>query len=78
MYQLIENFCLGMRRLELFGRYHSLRRGWITVTAEELQLTPEESREKDNAIQFDKDLWESQIKELAKGGKYVVPNTQGM
>ncbi|KAK4701243.1 mRNA m6A methyltransferase non-catalytic subunit, partial [Phenoliferia sp. Uapishka_3] len=28
---LIENFCLGTRRLHLFGSPHSLRRGWVTV-----------------------------------------------
>lgn len=33
MYTLIENFCLGMRRLEIFGKLTSLRRGWITVFA---------------------------------------------
>lgn len=31
MYNLIENFCLGTRRLELFGTNHCLRRGWLTV-----------------------------------------------
>ncbi|KAF8875719.1 MT-A70-domain-containing protein, partial [Gymnopilus junonius] len=33
MYTLIENFCLGLRRLEIFGRLSSLRRGWVTVLA---------------------------------------------
>lgn len=33
MYNLIENFCLGMRRLEIFGKHTSLRRGWVTVLA---------------------------------------------
>ncbi|KIY43718.1 MT-A70-domain-containing protein [Fistulina hepatica ATCC 64428] len=33
MYTLIENFCLGLRRLELFGRPSSLQRGWVTVMA---------------------------------------------
>ncbi|PWN87484.1 MT-A70-domain-containing protein [Acaromyces ingoldii] len=28
---LVENFCLGTRRLELFGRNRNLRRGWLTV-----------------------------------------------
>lgn len=31
MMDLIENFCLGTRRLELFGRNRNLRRGWLTV-----------------------------------------------
>ncbi|KWU41253.1 MT-A70-domain-containing protein, partial [Rhodotorula sp. JG-1b] len=28
---LIENFCLGTRRLHLYGSPHSLRRGWLTL-----------------------------------------------
>ncbi|KIM81933.1 hypothetical protein PILCRDRAFT_29225, partial [Piloderma croceum F 1598] len=32
MYTLIENFCLGTRRLEIFGKARSsLRRGWVCV-----------------------------------------------
>ncbi|CDS02008.1 related to KAR4-transcription factor required for gene regulation in response to pheromones [Sporisorium scitamineum] len=31
LYQTIENFCLGTRRLELFGRNRNLRRGWLTI-----------------------------------------------
>ncbi|KAG0148997.1 hypothetical protein CROQUDRAFT_360161 [Cronartium quercuum f. sp. fusiforme G11] len=31
LYHLIENFCLGHRRLELFGSKRSLRRGWLTI-----------------------------------------------
>ncbi|SNX83472.1 related to KAR4 - transcription factor required for gene regulation in response to pheromones [Melanopsichium pennsylvanicum] len=34
LYQTIENFCLGTRRLELFGRNRNLRRGWLTVGLE--------------------------------------------
>ena len=34
LYTLIENFCMGTRRIELFGRNHNLRRGWLTVGAE--------------------------------------------
>ncbi len=33
MYTLIENFCLGFRRLEVFGKLSSLRRGWVTALA---------------------------------------------
>ncbi|KAI0318200.1 MT-A70-domain-containing protein [Amylostereum chailletii] len=33
MYTLIENFCLGIRRLELFGRARTVRRGWVSVLA---------------------------------------------
>lgn len=77
MYQLIENFCLGTRRLEIFGRYNSLKRGWVTVTAEELNLSPEEAKEKDHAVQFDKEQWTEHIEEIAVGGKYTIPITSG-
>lgn len=31
LYTIAENFCLGTRRLELFGTNRNLRRGWLTV-----------------------------------------------
>ncbi|KAI0789172.1 MT-A70-domain-containing protein [Abortiporus biennis] len=34
MFTLIENFCLGLRRLEIFGRAKTLRRGWVTALLE--------------------------------------------
>ncbi|KAI9344929.1 hypothetical protein BDR26DRAFT_856956 [Obelidium mucronatum] len=33
LYSIIENFCLGKRRLELFGRDNNIRQGWLTVGA---------------------------------------------
>ncbi|PWN20931.1 MT-A70-domain-containing protein [Microstroma glucosiphilum] len=31
LYTIIENFCLGTRRVELFGTNRNLRRGWLTI-----------------------------------------------
>jgi mRNA (2'-O-methyladenosine-N6-)-methyltransferase len=31
MYEIIERFCLGRRRLELFGEDHNIRPGWLTL-----------------------------------------------
>lgn len=31
LYDLIERFCLGTRRLELFGTNRNVRRGWLTI-----------------------------------------------
>ena len=31
LYTIIENFCLGSRRLELFGSARNCRRGWLTI-----------------------------------------------
>ncbi|OJA20943.1 hypothetical protein AZE42_03495 [Rhizopogon vesiculosus] len=82
MYTLIENFCLGTRRLELFGRVcSSLRRGWVTVLTEGDGITAgEQARtpEGDVAQQWDKDTWEEATRQLASlaGGKSVVPNSQ--
>ena len=31
LYEIIERFSLGRRRLELFGEDHNIRRGWLTL-----------------------------------------------
>lgn len=31
LYDVIERFCLGRRRLELFGEIHNIREGWLTI-----------------------------------------------
>ncbi|KAG2143861.1 MT-A70-domain-containing protein [Suillus cothurnatus] len=82
MYTLIENFCLGTRRLELFGRARSsLRRGWVTVlTASDGAKVGEHARtaEGDVVHLWNKDSWEEATRHLASlaGGKCVVPNSQ--
>ncbi|KAJ7147332.1 MT-A70-domain-containing protein [Mycena filopes] len=83
MYTLIENFCLGTRRLELFGRApSSLRRGWVTALApgQESRLPPEGtpvySEDGVVASRWDRDAWDNDIKTLlTNGGKAVVPMT---
>jgi len=40
LYNIAENFCLGTRRLEVFGRNRNLRRGWLTIGSD---LGPEGS-----------------------------------
>ncbi|KAG9311085.1 MT-A70-domain-containing protein [Chiua virens] len=84
MYTLIENFCLGTRRLEIFGRARSsLRRGWVTVLADgEHEHVPDLARDRaacipDGARPWERDAWEEMTRKLATlgGGKCVVPNT---
>ena len=84
MYTLVENFCLGLRRLELFARGKTLRRGWVSVLAEGEEERVEDVVEDDGegitqARVWDKDVWERELKELSKGsgGKVVVPMTPG-
>ncbi|THH28186.1 hypothetical protein EUX98_g6011 [Antrodiella citrinella] len=84
-YTLIENFCLGLRRLELFGRARTLRRGWVSVLAEGEEARIGESTnfkadgdgDQTMPMKWDRDSWEAKIKELAipSGGKFVVPMT---
>ena len=31
LYRIIERFCLGRKRLELFGEDHNIRNGWLTI-----------------------------------------------
>lgn len=89
MYTLIENFCLGLRRLEVFGKRSSLRRGWVTVLApgqednlaEGTGKVHVETEGEDGlptsmvATRWLQDSWEEGIKGLAGGGKLVVPMT---
>ncbi|KAJ7353589.1 MT-A70-domain-containing protein [Mycena albidolilacea] len=82
MYTLIENFCLGTRRLEVFGHASSsLRRGWVTALApgQEDRLpqdgSPVYSEDGAPASRWDRDAWDTDIKTLANGGKTVVPMT---
>lgn len=86
MYTLIENFCLGIRRLEIFGRPSSLRRGWVTVMGpgqdERLPAAADGQgtinvggEEGGRATRWEREIWEEGIKELANGGKAVVPMT---
>ncbi|GAO47138.1 MT-A70-domain-containing protein [Saitoella complicata NRRL Y-17804] len=39
LYHIIENFCLGRRRLEIFATDASLRRGWVSVGREMTRTT---------------------------------------
>ncbi|KAF9006944.1 MT-A70-domain-containing protein [Cyathus striatus] len=84
MYTLIENFCLGLRRLEIFGRLSSLRRGWVTALGadqyDRLPISEDgslhvEDVEGGRAIKWEQRRWEEGIKELSNGGKPVVPMT---
>lgn len=75
MYSLIENFCLGTRRLEIFGRASSLRRGWVTCgdiddAAYEL--------EKVNGKAWDREWYEADIRKDLQNGRAVVSNSNGM
>nr|GAT50249.1 predicted protein [Mycena chlorophos] len=79
MYTLIENFCLGTRRLELFGRApSSLRRGWVTALSpgQETRVPREGTVYTDEgavAGPWNHASWDADIKTLANGGKFVVP-----
>lgn len=86
MYTLIENFCLGLRRLEIFGRARTLRRGWVTALAEGEEeriedgmcVDADENNEaQDNAAPWDREAWENKVKEISNSGKAVVPMTPG-
>ena len=88
MYTLIENFCLGLRRLEIFGRARSLRRGWVTALAEGEETVVAADHAGDIAmddadgtpVKWDREAWEAKMKALAgdSNGKFVVPMTSGI
>lgn len=75
MYTLIENFCLGVRRLEIFGRARSVRRGWVTVLGdgEEQRINAVKERRRQDGDddregkleEWERDSWEAKVKEIA-------------
>ncbi|KAF8622633.1 hypothetical protein AX15_006883 [Amanita polypyramis BW_CC] len=75
MYTLIENFCLGVRRLEIFGRASSIRRGWVTVMGSGRDVNNLVSSEGVRATKWNPEAWEECVRELSNGGKAVVPTT---
>lgn len=75
MYTLIENFCLGLRRLEVFGRPSSIRRGWVTVMGQGRDIGNLMSAEGVRATKWEREAWDEGIKEVTNGGKPVVPMT---
>ena len=89
MYTLLENFCLGLRRLEIFGRARTVRRGWVTALAEGEEERIEEGMTlgaddgsgeelQEGAMRLNRERWETKVKELAEGQqKLVVPMTTG-
>ena len=87
MYTLIENFCLGLRRLEIFGRARTLRKGWVSALAEGEETIAQAQAGDDvpmagddeTPVRWDREAWEAQIKAYATeaGGKSVVPMTSG-
>ena len=75
MYSLIENFCLGTRRLDIFGRASSLRRGWVTLGSID---NPQVELERVDGTAWDREWWEGEIRAHAGvngGGKAVVPTS---
>ncbi|EKM61498.1 uncharacterized protein PHACADRAFT_82400 [Phanerochaete carnosa HHB-10118-sp] len=86
MYTLIENFCLGLRRLEIFGRARTLRPGWVSALAEGEEARVQDAlgddarmEDEDTPVKWDRESWEAGMKELVTkaGGKFVVPMTSG-
>lgn len=87
MYTLIENFCLGLRRLELFGRARTLRKGWVSALAEGEEAIAQSQGGEDQPMEGDtetpvrwnREAWESKVKAFASesGGRSVVPMTAG-
>ena len=70
LYTLIENFCLGNRRLQLFGTHKNLRRGWLTVGLDAFPLSESDARP------FEKEEFEKWFDPMF-GGSASVPNTPG-
>lgn len=82
LYNIIENFCLGTRRLELFGSSKNLRPGWLTLGTE--LERPSKDGKNENVKQTDSVSAQAYSKEAYDlyfqhesntGGANLVPTT---
>lgn len=84
LYTLIENFCLGTRRLELFSPKSTARRGWVTVGPDDIHTNngPVPTRDKltEQVIQeYDAGSYGQCLERLKdEMGRYVLPQDYGM
>ena len=70
LYTLIENFCLGTRRLELFGDPTHCRRGWVTAS---LAPLPSDLSVSDGVEPFDPTTYTKQVYTDAETGRPILP-----
>lgn len=88
LYNLIENFCLGTRRLELFGNPRNARPGWLTIGEDEMKQKVQEpvdepSESSEQAANtfvptelYDKETFDSYfLSELRRNGSNLVPTS---
>jgi mRNA (2'-O-methyladenosine-N6-)-methyltransferase len=74
LYNLIENFCLGTRRLELFGTSKNLRPGWLTIGENALPVASPESASSLAPIRYQKEFFDSYFQsEAERSGANLVP-----
>uniref|UniRef100_A0A6A7G743 N(6)-adenosine-methyltransferase non-catalytic subunit METTL14 n=2 Tax=Hirondellea gigas TaxID=1518452 RepID=A0A6A7G743_9CRUS len=62
IYQIIERFCLGRRRIELFGNSNNIRPGWITV-----------GKDVEGGLAFDPQTYNDHFKD--ENETYLVPSS---
>jgi mRNA (2'-O-methyladenosine-N6-)-methyltransferase len=67
---LIENFCLGTRRLHLFGTPSDSRRGWVTAGTDDLSVHIESSQA--NIEAFNAETYPSSV-HRAEDGRAILP-----
>nr|XP_019046613.1 hypothetical protein I302_05363 [Kwoniella bestiolae CBS 10118]OCF25543.1 hypothetical protein I302_05363 [Kwoniella bestiolae CBS 10118] len=68
LYTLIENFCLGTRRLELFPTSPNPRKGWVTASTIPL---PETSTSEEQVQPFDHTVYPTMVPE--SDGRPILP-----
>lgn len=73
LYNLIENFCMGARRIELFGNRKNLRPGWLTVGIEVGEASVPDGEGSVPAQAYDKAAFDAHF--AVSQGSNLVPTT---
>jgi hypothetical protein len=72
LYEIIENFCLGTRRLELFGSKSKAREGWVTLGAND-------TNGRGDVQEYSPEKYSEMLQQNVDAlGRNVLPQVEGM
>ncbi|KAJ9099767.1 hypothetical protein QFC21_003765 [Naganishia friedmannii] len=77
LYTIIENFCLGTRRLELFGPKSRAREGWVTLGEDDLVVRGNDVASSHSVQEYTPEKYSAILQATAdQNGRHVLPQVE--
>jgi hypothetical protein len=78
LYDIIEHFCLGTRRLELFGSKSKARKGWVTIGENDLLDRPAGAQQQSDVQDYTPERYNGFLQDVVDPlGRNVLPQVDG-